>query len=133
MLHNFLWHVRYTWNDRCGGAHGLRPFLRFQLSNGLVSLAGNVVIMWLLVQKAPGADDEESTIGIPQRLLTSLFGAGPLRDVAKRARADLLNRIILIFDEEMLRFSKIISEAEVPDAGAAVQLYQATYALEVTR
>ncbi len=92
-----------------------------------------VLMIGLLVQKAPGADDEESMIGIPQRLLTSLFGAGPLRDVAKRARADLLDRISLIFDEEMLRFSKIISEAEVPDAGAAVQLYQATYALEVTR
>src|SRR5256886_1598928 len=92
-----------------------------------------VLMIGLLVQKAPGADDEESTIGIPQRLLTSLFGAGPLRDVAKRARADLLDRISLIFDEEVLRFSKIISEAEVPDAGAAVQLYQATYALEVTR
>jgi energy-coupling factor transporter ATP-binding protein EcfA2 len=92
-----------------------------------------VLMIGLLVQKAPGADDEESTIGIPQRLLTSLFGAGPLRDVAKRTRADLLDRISLIFDEETLRFSKIISEAEVPDAGAAVQLYQATYALEVTR
>jgi hypothetical protein len=92
-----------------------------------------VLMIGLLVQKAPGADDEESMIGIPQRLLTSLFGAGPLRDVAKRARADLLDRIGLIFDEEMLRFSKIISGAEVPDAGAAVQLYQATYALEVTR
>lgn len=51
VLHNFLWHVRYTWTDRCGGADGLRPFVRFQLSNGLVSLVGNVVIMWLLVQK----------------------------------------------------------------------------------
>jgi hypothetical protein len=92
-----------------------------------------VLMVGLLVQKAPGADDEESMIGIPQRLLTSLFGAGPLRDVAKWARADLLDRIGLIFDEEMLRFSKIISAAEVPDAGAALQLYQATYALEVTR
>jgi energy-coupling factor transporter ATP-binding protein EcfA2 len=92
-----------------------------------------VLMIGLLVQKAPGAGDEESMIGIPQRLLTSLFGAGPLRDVAKRARADLLDRISLIFDEEMLRFSKIISGAEVPDAGAALQLYQATYALEVTR
>jgi energy-coupling factor transporter ATP-binding protein EcfA2 len=92
-----------------------------------------VVMIGLLVQKAPGADDEESMIGIPHRLLTALFGAGPLRDVAKRARADLLERVSLIFDEEMLRLSKIISEAEVPDAGAAVQLYQATYALEVTR
>jgi energy-coupling factor transporter ATP-binding protein EcfA2 len=92
-----------------------------------------VLMIGLLVQKAPGADDEESMIGIPHRLLTALFGAGLLRDVAKRARADLLDRISLIFDEEMLRFSKIISEAEVPDAGGAVQLYQATYALEVTR
>src|SRR5215470_16916521 len=92
-----------------------------------------VLMIGLLVQNAPGADDEESMIGIPQRLLTSLFGAGPLRDVAKRARADLLDRISLIFDEEMLRFSKIISGAEAPDAGAALQLYQATYALEVTR
>ena len=92
-----------------------------------------VLMIGLLVQKAPGADDEESMIGIPHRLLTALFGAGPLRDVAKRARADLLERVSLIFDEEMLRFSKIIGEAEVPDAGAAVQLYQATYALEVTR
>ena len=44
-----------------------------------------------------------------------------------------MDRIRLILDEEMLRFSKIIAGAEVPDAGAALQLYQATYALEVTR
>jgi len=92
-----------------------------------------VLMIGLLVQKAPEAGDEESMIGIPQRLLTSLLGAGPLRDVAKWARADLLDRISLILDEEMLRFPKIISGAEVPDAGAALQLYQATYALEVTR
>ena len=92
-----------------------------------------VLMIGLLVQQAPGADDEESMLGIPHRLLTALFGAGLLRDVAKRARADLLDRISLICDEEMLRFSKIISGAEVPDAGGAVRLYQATYALEVTR
>jgi hypothetical protein len=33
----------------------------------------------------------------------------------------------------MLRFSKIIDGIEVPDAADAVELYQATYALEVTR
>ena len=92
-----------------------------------------VLMIGLLVQNAPEARDEESTAAIPQRLLTSLFGVGPLRDVARWARADLLDRIGLIFDEEMLRYSKIIGEAEVPDAGAALQLYQATYALEVTR
>jgi hypothetical protein len=33
----------------------------------------------------------------------------------------------------MLRFSRILGGTEVPDASAALQLYQATYALEVTR
>ncbi len=92
-----------------------------------------VLIIGLLMQNAPEAEDEESTAAIPLRLLTSLFGAGPLRDLTMRARTDLRHRIGLIFDEEMSRFSKIISTVEVPDAGAALQLYQATYALEVTR
>jgi hypothetical protein len=92
-----------------------------------------VLMIGLLVQNAPDAEAEESTTAIPQRLLTSLFGAGPLRDVARWARADLLDRIGLMLDEEMLRFSKIINGAEVPDASAALRLYQATYALEVTR
>jgi energy-coupling factor transporter ATP-binding protein EcfA2 len=92
-----------------------------------------VLMIGLLVQNAPEAADEESTAAIPHRLLTSLFGAGPLRDVATWARTDLQHRIGLIFDEEMLRFSKIIGGTEFPDAGAALQLYQATYALEVTR
>jgi energy-coupling factor transporter ATP-binding protein EcfA2 len=76
---------------------------------------------------------QESTAAIPERLLTSLIGAGPLRDITARVRADLRERISLIFDEEMLRFSKIIDGIEVPDAADAVELYQATYALEVTR
>jgi energy-coupling factor transporter ATP-binding protein EcfA2 len=92
-----------------------------------------VLMIGLLVQNTPEAGEDESTMAIPRRLLTSLFGAGPLRDVTSRARADLRERIILIFDEEMLRFSKIIGGTEFPDAGAALQLYQATYALEVTR
>jgi hypothetical protein len=92
-----------------------------------------VLMIGLLVENAPGAGEEESTLAIPRRLLTSLFGVGPLRDVTTRVRADLRDRIVLIFDEEMLRFSKIIGGTEFPDAGAALQLYQATYALEVTR
>ncbi|HEX7268762.1 MAG TPA: GTPase, partial [Streptosporangiaceae bacterium] len=92
-----------------------------------------VLMVGLLVQDAPEAEVEESTTAIPQRLLTALFGAGPLRDVARSARLDLLYRVGLIFDEEMLRFSRILGGTEVPDASAALQLYQATYALEVTR
>jgi hypothetical protein len=92
-----------------------------------------VLMVGLLMSSAPEAEIEESTSAIPQRLLTSVFGPGPLRDAAGWARADLLDRVGLIFDEEMRRFSKIIGGTEVPDASAALQLYQATYALEVTR
>jgi putative flippase GtrA len=49
LLHNFLWHRRYTWRGRQGPA--IAQFLRFQLSNGLVSLAGNLGLMRLLVHR----------------------------------------------------------------------------------
>ena len=50
LLHNFVWHLRFTWRDRIGQSW-LRQCLRFHLSNGLVSLAGNIVLMRLLVHR----------------------------------------------------------------------------------
>ena len=51
VLHNFLWHVHWTWADRPAAAgHTARRLLRFNLSNGLVSIAGNVVITALLIE-----------------------------------------------------------------------------------
>jgi putative flippase GtrA len=52
LLHNFLWHVRYTWRDRRDGSSRFRQLLRFHLSNGLISLIGNLALMRLLVQGA---------------------------------------------------------------------------------
>ena len=51
VLHNFIWHERFTWADRrkrsrSGSATRL---LRFNLSNGLISIAGNLLCMRLLV------------------------------------------------------------------------------------
>ena len=48
LLHNFAWHVRFTWRDRPERGAGMRRFLRFQMSNGVVSLLGNVALMALL-------------------------------------------------------------------------------------
>lgn len=50
VLHNFAWHQRYTWADRpCDGlACILSRLLRFHLSNGVVSIVGNVFLMRLL-------------------------------------------------------------------------------------
>jgi len=52
VLHNFAWHIRYTWRDRHCAASMRTQLLRFHLSNGLVSLAGNVALMRLLVERA---------------------------------------------------------------------------------
>jgi dolichol-phosphate mannosyltransferase len=50
VLHNFLWHERFTWRDRAGA--GLRQrtmrLWRFNATNGIVSIAGNTAVVWLL-------------------------------------------------------------------------------------
>jgi putative flippase GtrA len=52
LLHNFVWHLHYTWCDRGNGASRMHQLLRFHLSNGLVSMVGNLVLMRLLVHGA---------------------------------------------------------------------------------
>ncbi len=47
LLHNFWWHRRVTWADRRGGWWG--QMARFQAANGAVSLAGNLLLMRVLV------------------------------------------------------------------------------------
>jgi energy-coupling factor transporter ATP-binding protein EcfA2 len=75
----------------------------------------------------------EGATAVPQRLLTSLFGAGPLRDLGARARTDLHEKVRLLFDEETQRFAQIIDATGAPIDTAAVQLDQAVYALEAAR
>lgn len=48
LLHNFIWHLQYTWRDRCGSTTIAGQLVRFHLSNGLVSMAGNLVLMRIL-------------------------------------------------------------------------------------
>ena len=50
LLHNFVWHIFYTWRDHSGCPSLLQKLLRFQLSNGLVSMLGNLLLMRLLVR-----------------------------------------------------------------------------------
>ncbi|HEX4660023.1 MAG TPA: GTPase [Streptosporangiaceae bacterium] len=75
----------------------------------------------------------EAASAVPQRLLTSLFGAGPLRDLGARARTDLHDKVSLLFDEEIQRFADVISATGAPIETAAVQLDQAVRALEAAR
>jgi putative flippase GtrA len=51
VIHNFLWHRHFTWADRIRS--GMQEFAvslsRFHLSNGLISLFGNIALMRFLV------------------------------------------------------------------------------------
>ena len=51
VVHNFLWHQRFTWRDR-GRTHLLETLarlVRFNAGNGAISLVGNVLLMQVLV------------------------------------------------------------------------------------
>src|SRR5436305_7735539 len=51
VLNNFIWHQRWTWKDRPSATTGetLRRLLKFNITNGAVSIAGNLVFMSILV------------------------------------------------------------------------------------
>lgn len=52
LLHNFVWHLHYTWRDRRHNSALLSQFVRFHFSNGLVSMLGNLALMPILVHDA---------------------------------------------------------------------------------
>jgi putative flippase GtrA len=53
VIHNFVWHERWTWLERTRlNANGvLGRLIRFHMANGLISIVGNLAMMWLLVSR----------------------------------------------------------------------------------
>ena len=51
VIHNFLWHERYTWVDRPAtrAMQSLLRLAKFNASNGAVSMVGNLGLMRLLI------------------------------------------------------------------------------------
>jgi putative flippase GtrA len=49
VLHNFLWHEAWTWRG-LAVEERWRRLARFHIANGLVSIASNVVLTWVLKQ-----------------------------------------------------------------------------------
>jgi putative flippase GtrA len=51
VLHNFLWHERYTWADRVQPSwrRSLARLARFNLTTGGVSIVGNLALMRVMV------------------------------------------------------------------------------------
>ena len=54
ILHNFAWHERWTWagSGPPGCTALLKRLMRFHLANGLISIAGNLLLMSVLVGRA---------------------------------------------------------------------------------
>jgi hypothetical protein len=92
-----------------------------------------VLTIGMLGYGADGVAADGDASAVPQRLLTSLFGAGQLRDLGARARMDLHDRISLLFDEELQRFAAIVQAAGAPNGNAALALREAEEALEAAR
>jgi putative flippase GtrA len=44
VIHNYFWHERFTWVDRVSGS-SLARFMKFNLTTGMFSILGNVVVM----------------------------------------------------------------------------------------
>ena len=51
VLNNFVWHQRWTWKDRpsATAAETLRRLVKFNITNGAVSITGNLIFMSILV------------------------------------------------------------------------------------
>ena len=89
VLHNFVWHQRWTWRDRPTASFGASAarLARFQLLNGSVSLCGNLALMSLLSGRA-GLDPIAANIfSIVACSLLNFAGSHALVFAASRPRA----------------------------------------------
>ncbi len=92
-----------------------------------------ILAIGVLGYDAAGARTGDGAAAVPQELLTSLFGAGLLRDMGTRIRQDLHDRVALLLDEEARRFTDVLDSLEAPDETAATELMQAGFTLEDAR
>ena len=81
----------------------------------------------------PAGPEGGSVYTEPLRMLTSVFGAVMLTEILAKARADLLDRVRLLLDEELVRFVEVLDAAGACDDVAAIRLYQAEFSLEAVR
>jgi len=89
VIHNFFWHQRFTWADRAssGTRESLGRFLRFNLTNGGLSILGNLVLMRLLVGRFPHPVDG----GEPDRHRRVLGGQLPGQPLVRFRPLELTN------------------------------------------
>ena len=81
----------------------------------------------------PAGPEGGSVYTEPLRMLASVFGGVMLTEILAKARADLLDRVRLLLDEELVRFVEVLDAAGACNDVAAIRLYQAEFSLEAVR
>ena len=82
------------------------------------------------VSHVAASPDDSNILTLPRSILTTVLGEQSVRDICRKARAELDERARLLFDEELLRFPEVIDGAGTCNETAGVRLYQAAYMLE---
>ena len=134
VLHNFLWHERWTWTDRTVGAASA-PFarlLRFHVSNGLISIAGNAALMaWLVgILGMPAVPANALAVGAMSVLNFVMadrwvFRASPVAPL-ERCPTYLAACVIVIAAATGLRADGGLGPHDQPETVAAWERYVAT-------
>src|SRR5581483_4630933 len=94
----------------------------------------NPEALGLILTTAMLAEGADEPVAVEARgLLAGPADPASEESVLAKARADLLDHIRLLYDEEMLGFDAVIESAGPCDDVAAIRLYQAEYSLEAVR
>jgi len=75
VLNNFVWHQRWTWNDRptTTRKQGFRRLVKFNITTGAVSIGGNLIFMSLLVGQLGLPVNGANVITVPACSVLSFF------------------------------------------------------------
>jgi hypothetical protein len=92
-----------------------------------------VLSIGVLSYEATDAAAADGAFGVPQQMLTELFGAGLLRDMGSRIRQDLRERVTGLFEAEARRYFAVIDSTGIPQEAEVAELLEASDALEAAR
>ena len=127
-IHNWQEHVRHIVRAENVTKRSIARVISFDDES-----LGLVLTIGVLGYPEPDRRAADAPGAVPQQLLTSLFGAGLLRDMGTRVRQDLRDQVGKLFEDEARRYFEIIDSAGAPEETAATQLLQAGYELEGAR
>ena len=131
ILHNFVWHQRWTWRDRpvLQRRDGMARLARFHLLNGSVSLVGNVALTTLLTRVVGWDPVASNVVAIAACSLVNFAASDSLvfslaSNEKRRARA-LPFRILSLAALSMLVGASAASAGPASATIAAWQAYEA--------